>query len=101
MINDIAAKPIRIKPDIRLIHLILDTVIFNRKEPTLADNRIHQIVDPRKTPKMRKKEEEILTEAVIRPMPENIAVKEIIVIGLDRVRRKVEMKFETRFFLLI
>jgi hypothetical protein len=101
LINDITPKPIRIKPDIRLIHFIFEMLIFNLKEPTLADNRIHHNVDPINTPKMRKKGDVILAEVFNSPIPENIAVKEIIVIGLDSVSKKVEMKFETRFFLLI
>ena len=90
-----------IKPDILFIHLILELMIFKRKEPTIDDNRIHHKVDPIKTPKMRTKGDSILTEWSNRPKPEKIAVKEIIVIGLDKVRRKVVMKLETRFFFLI
>jgi hypothetical protein len=50
-------KPRIIKPDSQFTHFIESTLNFKRKEPTINVSRIHQIADPRKTPKISKNAE--------------------------------------------
>ncbi len=82
------------KPAVRLIQDMVFLPTFLRNEVTPSLRISHQKEDPRKMPVTRMAASVIFSETFTRPRPANTAMKEKMVRGLDRVRKKVETKSE-------
>ena len=91
-----APKRVRTAPDSLLIQVMATGVKCRRKREKKALSPSHQAAEPLKTPATRKSGCRALVPSLTRPTPMNMAVKEMIVMGLVKVRKKVETKFPAR-----